>query len=184
MMKGKGTKLLRAIRPGELIDVIGPLGNGFPIPSDDKSPLIIAGGVGVAAVFPLIGIRRKGAYLFYGASTASELCLLSEIKTLTGNLCVSTDDGTAGFHGSIVSCFADFLESVILENPVVYGCGPSEMLTALTKLLREKNLSGYIALEERMACGIGSCLGCVVNTKKGYQRVCKEGPVFRIEEFL
>jgi len=181
-LKGRGTMLLRNMRPGDGIDVMGPLGKGYPEPSNGETPVLIAGGVGIASLYPLIEDLGSGAHLFYGAVNAAELYLLDDIKRLTRNLHVSTDDGSMGFKGNAVERLAESLEDLVVTDPVVYACGPEGMTSALVKVLNDMGIPGYVSLEERMACGIGACLGCVIRTVQGYKRVCKEGPVFKATE--
>ncbi len=182
MLKGKGTSLLKDLQPGRTMDLLGPLGRGFKLPEDNSVPLIVAGGVGIASVYPLIAETGKKAHVFYGASSTDGLYLLKEIMALTGNIHISTDDGSTGFKGDIIGCLLNFLKNSPGINPVIYACGPEGMMNSLKDIMKEKGLKGYLSYEERMACGIGACLGCAIKTKKGYERVCKEGPVFGIEE--
>lgn len=183
-LKGRGTFLLRNMRSGDGIDVLGPLGNGYPEPLRDETPLLVAGGVGIASVFPLLESFRAGARLFYGAMNSAELYLLDDIKKLTGHIYISTDDGSMGFKGNAVERLTESLEDLAVTNPAVYACGPEGMIASLLNFLNEKGIPGYISFEEKMACGIGACLGCVIKTGQGYKRVCKEGPVFNVREIV
>ncbi len=183
-LKGRGTLLLRNMRPGDGIDMLGPLGNGYPEPLKDETPILVAGGVGIASVFPLIGSLHAGARLFYGAMNSAELYLLDDIKKLTGNIYLSTDDGSMGFKGNAVERLIESLNDLAVANPTVYACGPEGMIASLLKFLNERGIPGYISFEEKMACGIGACLGCVIKTGQGYKRVCKEGPVFNVREIV
>ncbi len=182
-LKGRGTLLLRKLRAGEDTDLIGPLGSGYPRPSDTEAPVVVAGGVGIASVYSLLETLGASAHLFYGARTSGELYLLDEIRRLTDNIHISTDDGSMGFSGSVLEELVEFLDETSIVKPVVYACGPEGMIERLVLLLKGRNIPGYISLEERMACGIGACLGCVIRTRSGYKRVCKEGPVFDVKEF-
>ncbi len=180
-VKGKGTRLLKDLRPGDCIEALGPLGRGYPRPSVDETPVIVAGGVGIASVYPLIERLGTRAHVFYGARGSGDLHLLGEIEALTDKVETATDDGSTGFRGSAVERLGEMLER-IPARPVVYACGPEGMTAALLALLKERGVSGHVSLEERMACGVGACLGCVVRTRAGYRRVCKEGPVFGTDE--
>lgn len=185
-IKGKGTEKLRQMKSGETISLIGPLGNGYPLPDKNMKPVIIAGGIGIASVFPLIQKLKNDACLIYGGRKADELLMYDELKVSCKALFVSTDDGSMGEKGTVI----DVLDRLLTRNltldarHLLYACGPSKMLEAVSKIAMEKGIKGYISLEENMACGVGACLGCAVKTKKGYERVCKEGPVFRIEEII
>ena len=189
-IKGKGTVLMKGLKMGSLIDVIGPLGNSYPLPEKGRTPLIIAGGVGIASVFPLIGRLKKKAYVLYGARTKNELLMLDELKEISGKLRVSTEDGSYGRAGTVCDLLPDFLKNRA-EKFVLYACGPQGMLKAVSEIVAGgtvANMGGgtaaYFSLEERMACGVGACLGCAVKTKNGMLRVCKEGPVFKMEDIL
>jgi len=191
---GRGTGLLSGRNPGDLLDVIGPLGNKFPASGTDNKMILIAGGLGIAPVFNLAEkFRKRKPLLFYGARTREELLCIDELRSLGIEPVIATDDGSYGKKGHIIHVVRNFL--ALRLSPVyagkagvsrycLYGCGPKSMLIALSQLAAKYELTGYMALEQNMACGLGTCLGCVVNTKKGYTRVCKEGPVFKIEEIV
>jgi dihydroorotate dehydrogenase electron transfer subunit len=188
---GRGTGLLSRKKPGELLDVTGPLGNKFPVTKTQNKIIFIAGGLGIAPIFSLAEkLKKKKPLLFYGARTKEELLCVDEFRSLGIETVIATDDGSSGRKGNIVNVLKDFLASdsvrAIRESPLhcLYACGPKPMLMALSQLAIKYGLKGYMALEQNMACGLGTCLGCVVNTKKGYKRVCKEGPVFKIEEIV
>ncbi len=184
---GKGTGILSKKKPGDILDVIGPLGNGFPALKTQEEIILAAGGLGIAPIFCLAeSIKNKKPLLFYGARTKDEVLCLDELKALGIKPVITTDDGTIGRKGTVVDALNDFLTRH--PSPVtrhsLYACGPEPMLRALGHTAKKFNLKGYIALEQYMACGLGTCLGCVINTKSGYKRVCKEGPVFRIDEVV
>ncbi|KAF0145931.1 MAG: pyrK [Nitrospirae bacterium] len=185
-IKGKGTERIRQMKSGASVSVLGPLGNGYPLPGKNITPILIAGGIGIASLFPLAEKLGKNAYLFYGGRTKEELLLLDELKDMVKELIISTDNGSAGEKGTVVDVLKDYLASQLsaLSSQLIYACGPSPMLEAVSRLAAEKGIKGYISMEENMACGVGACLGCSVKTKKGYKRVCKEGPVFSIEEIV
>lgn len=180
--KGKGTAFLCRTTRGDHIEVMGPLGRGFRESEADETPLILAGGLGIASVFSLLGRKAPEEHLFYGASTASELYLLDDIGKTANNLHLSTDDGTIGLKGTVVQDLNKFLNVSHVERPVVYACGPEGMTAPLKSVLSDKRIPGYFSLEERMACGIGACMGCTRKTSGGMKRVCLDGPVFSLEE--
>jgi dihydroorotate dehydrogenase electron transfer subunit len=179
-VRGKGTELLKEARAGTDIDMLGPLGRPYPMPKRGSSSLVVTGGVAVASVFPLIGKLRGRARVVLGARSRDELLLLEEIGSIAGELHASTEDGSYGKRGTVI----DVLKELRLnEETVLYICGPKGMARAVTEFALDRGITkGYVSLEEFMACGIGACMGCVVKTVKGYSRVCKEGPVFRINE--
>ena len=188
-IKGKGTAIIRHMRKGAIVEVLGPLGNPYPMPPENKTALVVAGGLGIASVFYLaekIAGSGGSAHIYYGARTETDLLMIEDLRVMAGALSISTDDGSCGERGCVTDIFGDFLE----RNPaaaaagVIYACGPHRMLEAVSGIAKERGIEAYSSAEERMACGIGACLGCVVKTVKGYKRVCKEGPVFRADEIV
>ena len=185
---GKATAILKDKSPGEMLDVIGPLGNGFPVKENgEKMPLLVAGGIGVAPIFALAeSLSRFKPEFFYGARTEGEILCAEELKSLGINPVISTDDGTSGEKGMVVDLLNNFLSlnSRPTDSYRLYACGPKPMLRSLSLIAEKHKIGGFMALEESMACGIGACLGCVVNTTSGYKRVCMEGPVFHLEDII
>ncbi|MGB9744555.1 MAG: dihydroorotate dehydrogenase electron transfer subunit [Desulfurella sp.] len=169
---GLGTKILSALKNGEYIDITGPFGNNFEIKY--KRLALVGGGIGVA---PLIGLKnfldeqKIESECFFGFNTAKD-CFVD-----FGS--IATIDGSSGIKGTVIDMLAH------LDNSYhVYACGPNAMLSALCKLADEKGFSMDISLESNMACGFGVCLGCSVNTIKGYKQVCKDGPIFNYTEII
>jgi len=200
-IKGKGTERMRQMKKGAAVNVLGPLGNGYPLPGKNLTPILIAGGIGIASLFPLAEKLGKNAYLFYGGRTKEELLMLDELKGMVKELIISTDNGSMGKKGTVVDALNEFLTcnlQLATCNFLLYACGPSPMLEAVSRLATEKGIKGYISMEENMACGVGACLGCTVKVRSQksevrskrltpeftYKRVCKEGPVFPIEEIV
>jgi len=185
-VKGKGTSLMRDFKKGRVIDVIGPLGTGYPKPEEGYTPLLIAGGIGMASLFPLAESFAKKTFILYGARSKDELVMLDELAKAGNEIITCTDDCSFGKEGLVTDIFRDFLKShpPLLIPHLVYACGPKPMLEAVSKIADDKGIMGYASLEENMACGLGACLGCAVKTTNGYKRVCKEGPVFPIEEIV
>lgn len=178
---GVGTTLLAAKRPGEMLDVIGPLGHPFEI-HDDRPALLVAGGLGIPPIAFLARVlKTRGipATLYYGVRTRSELAALDDAADHVERLVVSTDDGTAGHHGVI----SEMVAREIPGDCRVYACGPRPLLDVLIRLARERNIPTQLSFEQQMACGVGACMGCSMATAHGYQRVCTEGPVFPAEVF-
>jgi dihydroorotate dehydrogenase electron transfer subunit len=178
-VRGKGTAMMRQLAAGSVLDMIGPLGNPYPLPPKTRRPLIVAGGVAIASVFHLVESLKEKPRVIYGATSKDGLLMLNELKALAGELSLSTDDGSLGSKGTA----ADLLRDAPADDrTVLYVCGPREMAKAVSEIALERGLRGYVSLEETMACGLGACLGCAVKTKDGYRMVCKDGPVFRLEE--
>ncbi|HTX18384.1 MAG TPA: dihydroorotate dehydrogenase electron transfer subunit [Bacteroidota bacterium] len=177
---GSGTKALSLMRKGEGLDVLGPLGKGtFPLDDDAyETALIVAGGLGVAPM-PFLRAsmpRGKKQFVFLGARSASQVVTVG-----LEDAQVATDDGSKGFHGTVVDLLRNTLVGNDLGHPRIFACGPLPMLRSLRELSEAKNIECYVALECEMACGIGLCQGCPVESSgpgKKYRLVCNEGPVF------
>jgi dihydroorotate dehydrogenase electron transfer subunit len=181
---GQGTSLLARTRPGEQIDVLGPLGHGFQLLHEFDRAVIVAGGLGVAP-FPFLTreLLNVGVSVqtFVGARTARQLAL----DHLT-NVSVATDDGSRGYHGTVIELLRSRIATMSGSDPMIYGCGPAGMLRALQSLVRDMKIPCQISLETSMACGIGICQGCPVETAEGkkYKLACKDGPVFDASTIL
>jgi dihydroorotate dehydrogenase electron transfer subunit len=183
---GRGTALLAGKRKGEKVNLLGPLGSGFTIPEDDSILSVVAGGMGIAPLYFLLqelsGLK-KCANVFLGATTKKQLFFTREIIALGHRLFPATDDGSFGYHGTVV----DLFEQNHADR--VYGCGPVGMLKRLSVVIKQMGSCGELSLEERMGCGVGACLSCVCKTVKDgdshrYSRVCVDGPVFPAGEVV
>ena len=176
---GRGTALLAQMKTGEELNILGPLGNGFPISETTRSVLLAGGGVGVPPLYEL-GKQLKAKQIqitsVLGFQDAASVYAVQEFQAL-GKVLVSTMDGSIGQKGTIL----DVLTSQTIEFDTLYACGPKGMLRALDLKYRGQK-EGYLSFEERMACGIGACYGCMLQTKSGLKRVCKDGPVFALGE--
>jgi len=185
---GKGTEILSRKRGGERIDILGPLGRGFPVDELKKERIIlVAGGLGIAPIFALAeDVKKRAPILFYGAVSSDTLLCQDEIRSMGIKTFISTEDGTIGRKGVITDLLIEYLDrtSSFEDNPVIYSCGPVPMLKRVSDIIRRYRLQGFVSTEEKMACGIGACLGCIIKTKDGYRRVCKDGPVFLAEEII
>jgi dihydroorotate dehydrogenase electron transfer subunit len=183
-VRGRGTVWLAARQPGEALDVMGPLGRGFPQPLPEVTNVLVAGGIGVAPLFflaqELASAGRRVVFLF-GAASRDKLWRLVALQQLGLELAVATEDGSLGYRGLVTGLLQNYLAEKT-GSTVVYACGPREMLREVARLGRESGLPVFVCLEQVMACGIGVCLGCAVPTRHGYVRVCKEGPVMAAEE--
>ena len=177
---GRGTDQLSHLRPGDLVDVLGPLGRPFELRRDTRHLLLVGGGVGIV---PLVALAeeavRKGiaVTLLAGFRSASKVFPAERLPTDVEYL-VATDDGSLGHHGLVT----ELIPENLLWADEVCACGPVPMLKALATLERPRRLPVQIAMEEHMGCAMGVCLGCVVPTRRGPQRVCRDGPVFSLDE--
>jgi dihydroorotate dehydrogenase electron transfer subunit len=178
---GKGTDWLSRAKPGDIIDILGPLGNGFKLVPSSREVLLVAGGLGLAPlVFMAERAGEKGIRVNMAYGTATDQRYSKEMLPKSIRLVEFTDDGSCGRRGLVTECVPDFLETV----DQIFVCGPLPMYRALSKL---KNLEGknvQVSLETRMACGLGVCYGCTVRTVSGLKQVCHDGPVFRLDEVV
>lgn len=182
-VRGKGTLIMSGLVPGDPVEILGPLGNPYPLPEGKdrkKKPLLVAGGTGVASLFPLLHALKENAMFIYGGRNRDELLCIDELKGVAKDLRLATQDGSEGKHGTAVDIVIDLLRGKDGQDFLLYACGPTGMLKALQGL----GLKGYFAMEENMACGTGVCLGCAVKTRSGYKRACTEGPVFDLNEVI
>lgn len=185
---GKGTRYLAGLKPGDKVDILGPLGNGFPIRKGDKNFIIIAGGIGVAPLASLAEslarINKAETYAIIGARSEKDLLCEGRFKNIGIKTMIATDDGSCGKRCFATDMLKNFLEIKKGFRPTIFACGPEPMLKATAHIAKKRGLECYASLEENIACGVGACLGCAIRTKSGYKLVCKDGPVFDIKEII
>ncbi len=183
--KGRGTRWLAGLDPGDSVDIMGPLGTGFRYPTETGSAaLIVAGGIGVAPLPAFIErLHEQGHHVtvLLGARSADGLLCEKELRALGAEVEIATEDGSRGRRG-VVSHLAE--EKLAEGEPtVVYACGPGPMLAAVAEQAAARNITCQVSLEAAMGCGVGACMGCVVPAADGgRRRVCTEGPVFDANE--
>ncbi len=186
---GRGTAWLALRRPGDRLDLFGPLGQGFALKRNTRNLLLVAGGMGIA---PLVAMAEEGlgrgcaVVLALGARSREDLYPASLLSPPV-EVHLATEDGTAGRTGPVTVLLADPEPGLLPWADQVMACGPRPMLAEVAAMVRAGRMrlpAGFaqVSLEERMACGIGACLGCVIPTRKGYRRVCRDGPVFDLRE--
>lgn len=182
---GIGTKLLSEKRPGNELDMLGPLGTPFTSHGEFDTAVIVAGGLGVAP-FPLLTDwllrEEKSIVSFVGARSAYYL-----YRSYLKNLHCATDDGSAGMRGTVVQALEQYFDAHSVSKPKIFGCGPTKMLKALSSFAEQRRIPCEISLEGDMACGIGLCQGCPVQRvhgEKKYALVCKDGPTFNHQEIV
>ena len=175
---GGGTEQMSRMTPGDTLDVLTGLGNGYDLAEAGDAPLLVGGGVGVPPLYMLakqLIADGKQVRVILGFNTAAEVFYEEEFRALGATVTVTTVDGSAGKQG--------FVTAALDEAPYTYfyTCGPEPMLRALHAATVT---SGQYSFEERMGCGFGACMGCSCKTVTGYKRICREGPVLRKEEIL
>jgi len=188
---GKGTELLSEKKPGQYIDILGPLGNGFkyqlPI-TNYQLPILVGGGIGIAPLLflaqQLSTVNCALSTVLIGARTKKEILSKKEFISLGLNVKISTNDGSAGFKGEVAGLLKQQLSTVDCQLVTIYACGPKPMLAQIAAISKQYNIAAQVSLDEYMACGLGVCLGCRIKTKTGYQAVCKQGPVFNATEII
>lgn len=185
-VRGEGTAEIAKLNEGTLIDMLAPLGHGFTINPDFKRVVLIGGGIGTPPMLPLAQIYGDKASVITGFRSAGAVILQEDFKKTGAETILCTDDGSQGIHGFVTQPFAEISENEKID--AVYACGPMPMLKNIAKIAHDKGIYCEISLEERMACGIGACLGCACRTKRNdeeyFAHVCKDGPVFNAEEVL
>ena len=185
-IRGQGTEEIAKLSKGDLIDMLAPLGHGFTVKSDAEKVILIGGGIGTPPMLPLAKIYGEKAVAISGFRNSSAAILQDDFKATGAEVILCTDDGSAGIHGFVTQPLKKLAEKGGIS--AVYACGPMPMLKGVAAICKENGIFCEISLEERMACGIGACLGCACRTKRNdeeyFAHVCKDGPVFNAEEVL
>ena len=192
---GKGTRILAGLIPGSQVELSGPLGTGYRVDRTKKNIVLIAGGIGIAPLSLLVReLRRRSCRaadamtVYLGARTETALVGLDALRQSCSRIIVCTDDGTLGEKAPVTKAFQRDLPKFNPADTALYACGPKPMICSLAGLLNDQYFC-QVSLEERMACGVGACAGCVVAVKdasgnKAYRRVCADGPVFELKDIL
>jgi dihydroorotate dehydrogenase electron transfer subunit len=192
---GKGTEIMAGLIKSSQVEIHGPLGGSFEL-FPDKDVVFIAGGIGMAPLSLLaqylcrnVCFPSSRMTFYLGAQTAGEVVGLDKIKELCYNIHVCTNDGSIGRKSLVTEAFQKDIKRYSSANTVVYACGPKGMMKALEKILRGTEFTCQVSLEERMACGVGACMGCAIGIKDeagemAYKRVCADGPVFNLADVI
>ena len=181
---GEGTKILAHKQIGDLVDILGPLGNGFNLDGNYETAIIIAGGLG-AAPFPFVTRKikhKKKIVSFVGGRTKQDV-----ITYGLENYIISSDDGSIGFKGNVIESLEQNLNKIEIESSKVFACGPNAMLRILKEFCIKNNLDCEVSTECAMACGFGICQGCPIESTSNsdkYLLVCKDGPVFNVKDVV
>ncbi len=173
---GSGTEIMAKLPVGTELDVLTGLGNGYDTSLSGDHPVLVGGGVGVPPMYNLckkLIAEGKHPQVVLGFNVASEIFLAEEFKALGAEVYIATADGSVGTKGFVTDVIKN------LSYTYFYSCGPMPMFKAMENVM---TTSGQYSFEERMGCGFGACMGCTIQTKSGYKRVCKDGPVFFREE--
>jgi 2-polyprenylphenol hydroxylase and related flavodoxin oxidoreductases len=177
---GKGTKEIAEMQAGATIEAMGPLGNGFTL--EGKKALLIGGGIGIPPMLELAKQLTCEKQMVLGYR---DITFLEKEFEEYGKVYLSTEDGSKGTKGNVI----DAIKANGLEADIIFACGPTPMLRGVKAFALEHNIKAQLSMEERMACGIGACLGCVCKTSEvdhhtnvNNKRICKDGPVFYAEE--
>lgn len=181
---GKGTAEFSACSTGESLEVLGVLGNGFPVEKAvGRKVLLMGGGIGIPPLLQLARELEAEKHILLGYRDQD--LFLQEDLGQYGQVYIATEDGSVGVQGNVM----DIIRVNALEADMIMACGPMPMLRAIKKYAAEQGIAAYISLEEQMACGVGACLGCVCRTKEidahshvHNARICTDGPVFEAEE--
>lgn len=180
-INGRGTKFLSTKKSGEHLNILGALGNGFNTEIDGRI-LLVGGGMGAA---PLLSAAEKlsAADILIGGKNSNEVNFwIKEFQPEVDKIFITTDDGSRGSKGFVTSLLPEVLD---YDNfSAIYTCGPEIMMRGVAKIAAENNLPCYVSLERRMACGLGACLSCSIDTASGRKKVCKDGPVFNAKEIF
>ncbi|MDO9542001.1 MAG: dihydroorotate dehydrogenase electron transfer subunit [Kiritimatiellia bacterium] len=192
---GKGTGLLAGLKVGDRISIIGPLGNGFPIPGHKVDPVLITGGYGSAALYLLAERAEKKGTIFMGGETAADILCVNDFKRLGWNVRIATENGSAGEKGLVTDILTEYFSKGSNRRQIaLYACGPMGMLKAVSEIAIAGGWKAWLSLDRHMGCGVGACLACVQKIKvddgqsptSGWKwaRICTEGPVFECREII
>ena len=186
---GAGTAQLSELEEGDYLDVMGPIGTGWSVPAGTARALLVGGGVGTPALNLLARALADAGILadaVIGAQTAQKLCLVERISEILapvgGTLHITTDDGTAGTHGFVTAVTGDLVASGAYDYVAV--CGPEPMMRSVAVSVVDAGITCQVSAERLMACGVGACLSCVIETTSGKRRCCVDGPVFDAREVV
>lgn len=193
-VSGRGTALISRLKCDDSVMILGPLGRGFDVPRGKKRIVLVAGGMGIAPLLCLAEslLRESGdesieTTLYFGAQSSHYLFGIDRLKRLCSPLKLSTDDGTVGYRGPVTDLVNRDAPSFGRDESALFACGPYGMIRETARIAGEYSIACQVSLEEKMACGIGACLGCAVRASgekrsKRFMRICTEGPVFDSRE--
>ena len=187
---GRGTAAMKTLRDGEIVSLLGPLGRGFPPPTKDKYPVLVAGGYGMAALYLVAKNAPVKGTAFFGGRTAPDILCVDEFTAMGWTVLSSTEDGSLGIKGLVTDALEPWLKQELKNRtPEFFACGPNGMLKAVGDRTLQGNWTAWLSMDNKMGCGVGACLTCVqkIKTPDGgwtWERVCREGPVFECREIV
>lgn len=187
---GRGTEAMQTLAPGDALSVLGPLGNGFPLPlAAGRFPVLVAGGYGVAPLYFLARRMTLNGVLFVGGARAADILLADEFRAIGWTVETATEDGSAGTKGLVTAPLNAWLKVGPGDlAPEFFACGPNGMLKAVGECAIRGGHRAWLSLDRHMGCGVGACLACVqkilVDGQETLVRVCKEGPVFEARDVV
>jgi len=184
-VRGRGTKILSGYRPGDKLSIIGPLGEGFCLDGKADESILIAGGLGVAPlVFLADKLKKPKPLVILGAKNKNDSIGVDEFKKRGCKVHIATEDGSKGKKGTAVDILKSLSKKFNKSDKIsIYTCGPEAMFKGIGKVIgRNKNINCQVSFEQFMGCGLGVCCGCTIETRGGYRKVCKDGPVFDIKD--
>ena len=184
-IRGRGTQILSGYKPGDKLSIIGPLGKGFCLNGGAEKNILLAGGLGVAPlVFLTDKLKKSKPLVILGAKDKNDSIGADEFKKRGCKVYVATEDGSRGKKGTAVDILKSLSKKFNKSDKInIYTCGPEAMFKGIKKVIgKKKNISCQVSFEQFMGCGLGVCCGCTIETKKGYKKVCKDGPVFNMRD--
>lgn len=185
---GRGTAAMKDLVPGASLSVMGPLGNGFPLPAPVSVPVLVAGGYGVAPLFFLARQVQKPGILFVGGAKRDDILAVEPFRALGWETRIATEDGTLGTKGLVTVPLDAWLADWQGPAPELFSCGPNGLLKAVGDRAIAGGWRGWLSLDRHMGCAVGACLACVQKVRRNgvvtLARVCKEGPVFEARDVV
>jgi dihydroorotate dehydrogenase electron transfer subunit len=204
---GYGTNAMDKLTPGTPVNILGPLGNGFPKPKNKTFPVLIAGGYGIAALYLLAERASSKGVVFIGGACKTDILCTESFKNTGFGLYTASEDGSTGYKGMVTDALDRWVKEELSDRkPEIFACGPDSMLKAVTLRAKRRGWTAWLAMDRHMCCGIGACLSCIqkvytkppqkesIITEKDelalrsadwkYARVCTDGPVFECREII
>lgn len=181
---GRGTTAMLDLLPGHSLNLIGPLGKGFPRPSADSLPVLIAGGYGIAALYMLARSCVSPGLAFFGGAQSADILCVDDFIRLGWDVRIATENGSLGVQGLVTAPLDLWLQQERGDRRIeAFACGPNGMLRAVADRAATGNWRAWVSIDRNMGCGVGACLTCVQKIQSAdggwtWKRVCKEGPVF------